>query len=143
MGQDGPSPICPRHAHQDLEPIFPVWSVMHGHHANITKVNLLLTEPSQVIEPGPGEGEQQAALHLCGSRGDGSRVSASHPETGTHCGAKQQRSPIPGRQPQQVASLHPRTAKVTCLLFDCGLFQSLAANCCDNDKTPETLPRRA
>ena len=29
---------------------------MHGHHANITKVNLLLTEPSQVSEVGPREG---------------------------------------------------------------------------------------
>ena len=37
---------------------------MHGHHANITKVNLLLTEPSQVSEVGPREGEQQAPLHL-------------------------------------------------------------------------------
>ena len=90
---------------------------MHGRYEGITKVNLLLTEPSQVSEVGPREGEQQATLHLCGSRGDCSRVSASHPETGTHCGAKQQRSPIPGRQPQQVASLHPRTAKVTCPVY--------------------------
>jgi hypothetical protein len=57
---------------------------MHGHYENITKVSLLLTEPSQVSEVGPREGEQQAALHLCGSRGDCSRVSASQPETGTH-----------------------------------------------------------
>ena len=63
-------------------------------------MDFLLTEPSQVSEVGPREGEQQAALHLCGSRGDCSRVSASQPETGTHCGAKQQKSPIPGRQPQ-------------------------------------------
>jgi hypothetical protein len=34
---------------------------MHGHHEDITKVNLLLTEPSQVSEVGPREGEQQAA----------------------------------------------------------------------------------
>ena len=33
---------------------------MHGHHEDITKVNLLLTEPSQVSEVGPREGEQQA-----------------------------------------------------------------------------------
>ena len=37
---------------------------MHGHHEDITKVDLLLTEPSQVSEVGPREGEQQAALHL-------------------------------------------------------------------------------
>ena len=90
---------------------------MHGHHQDITKVNLLITEPSQVSGVGPKEGEQQAPLHPCGSRGDGSRVSASHPETATPCGAKQQRSPIPGRQPQQVASLHPRAAKVTCPVY--------------------------
>jgi hypothetical protein len=41
---------------------------MHEHHEDITKVALLLTEPSQVIEAGPGEGEPQAALHICGSR---------------------------------------------------------------------------
>src|SRR5216683_5902199 len=87
---------------------------MHGGYEDITNVALLLTEPSQVSEVGPREGEQQAALHLCASRGDGSRVSASHPETAMPCGAKQHRSPIPGRPPQQVASLHPRTANVTC-----------------------------
>jgi hypothetical protein len=36
---------------------------MHGHYENITKVNLLLTKPSQVSEVGQG-GEQQAALHI-------------------------------------------------------------------------------
>jgi hypothetical protein len=61
---------------------------MHGHHQDITNVDCTLTEPSQVSEVGPREGEQQAPLHLCGSRGDGSRVSASHPETATPCGAK-------------------------------------------------------
>ncbi len=50
---------------------------MHGHHANITKVNLLLTEPSQVSEVGPRDGEQQAALHLCGSRGEARDASIS------------------------------------------------------------------
>jgi hypothetical protein len=36
---------------------------MHGHHGDITKVDLLLTEPSQVSEVSQGEGEQQEALH--------------------------------------------------------------------------------
>ncbi len=62
---------------------------MRGHSENITKVHLLLTEPAQVSDVGPGEGEQQAPLHICGRCGDGSRVRASHPETGTHRGAKQ------------------------------------------------------
>jgi len=37
---------------------------MHGPHVDITKVGLLLTEPSQVIETGSGEGEQQSLAHL-------------------------------------------------------------------------------
>ncbi len=31
---------------------------MYGHHENSTKVDLLLTEPSQVSEPDPEEGEE-------------------------------------------------------------------------------------
>jgi hypothetical protein len=31
---------------------------MHGHYENITNVNLIHTESSQMIEVGPGEGEQ-------------------------------------------------------------------------------------
>jgi hypothetical protein len=44
---------------------------------------------------------------------------SAHPtlKQGRDFRAKQQRSPIPGRQPQQVASLHPRTAKVTCPVY--------------------------
>jgi hypothetical protein len=37
---------------------------MHEHHEDITKVDLMLTEPSQVIEAGPGEGEQQRLAPL-------------------------------------------------------------------------------
>jgi hypothetical protein len=33
---------------------------MHGHNRDSTKVDLILTEPSQVIEVGLGEGEQQS-----------------------------------------------------------------------------------
>ncbi len=32
---------------------------MQRHHEDITRVDLMLTESSQVIEVGPGEGEQQ------------------------------------------------------------------------------------
>src|SRR5579859_7998234 len=93
---------------------------MHGCYEDITNVALLLTEPSQVSEVGPREGEQQAPLHPCGSRGDGSRVSASHPETATPCGAKQHRSPIPGRQPQH---------KPTHDILYCHLSGNLADSC--------------
>jgi len=37
---------------------------MYERYEDITKVALLLTEPSQVSEVGPREGEQQEALHL-------------------------------------------------------------------------------
>jgi hypothetical protein len=37
---------------------------MHGHHEDITTVDLTLTEPSQVSEASPGEGEQQRIAHL-------------------------------------------------------------------------------
>jgi len=37
---------------------------MQRHHEDSTKVNLLLTEPSQVIEADRGEGEQQRLVHL-------------------------------------------------------------------------------
>jgi hypothetical protein len=37
---------------------------MHGHHEDSTKVDLLLTAPSQVIEAGPGEGEHQRLAPL-------------------------------------------------------------------------------
>jgi hypothetical protein len=33
---------------------------MHGNHEDITKVGYNLTEPSQMIEPGREEGEQQS-----------------------------------------------------------------------------------
>jgi hypothetical protein len=33
---------------------------MHGHHQDITKLNLLLTEPSQVSGVGPREGRPEA-----------------------------------------------------------------------------------
>jgi hypothetical protein len=36
---------------------------------DITKVNPLLIKPSQVSKVGPGEGEQQEALHICGRTG--------------------------------------------------------------------------
>jgi hypothetical protein len=39
-----------------------VWSVMHGRYEDITKVDCTLTEPSQVSEVGPREGEQQALI---------------------------------------------------------------------------------
>jgi len=59
MGQDVQSPIlissCPSSSVTDL----PGESLLHEHHQDITKVDLLLTEPSQVIEAGPEEGEQQ------------------------------------------------------------------------------------
>jgi hypothetical protein len=83
------------------EPSPLVRSIRQEPHIAVTKGSFSITIPSQQEAPTRG-------------RGDGSRVSASHPETATHCGAKQQRSPIPGRQPQQVASLHLRTANVTC-----------------------------
>ena len=34
---------------------FPGYSLLLGHHEDSTKVGLLLTEPSQVIEAGPGQ----------------------------------------------------------------------------------------
>ena len=37
---------------------------MHGCYEDITKVGCTLTEPSQMSEVGPREGEQQATLHL-------------------------------------------------------------------------------
>jgi hypothetical protein len=37
---------------------------MPGYHRDSTNVNLLLTEPSQVIEAGPGEGEHQRLAPL-------------------------------------------------------------------------------
>ncbi len=64
MEQDVPSPIRTSSCPPDLSPTFPVWSVMHGRYANITKVNLLLTEPSQVSKVGPRKGEQDQPLHL-------------------------------------------------------------------------------
>ena len=49
---------------------------MQGHYENISKVNLLLTEPSQVSEVGPVDGVQQTTLHTWRNLGDCSRVSA-------------------------------------------------------------------
>ncbi len=37
---------------------------MYGHHKDSTNVNLLLTEPSQVIEAVIGEDEQQRLAHV-------------------------------------------------------------------------------
>jgi hypothetical protein len=37
---------------------------MHGCHEDITKVEFMLTAPSQMIEAGSEEGEQQRLAHL-------------------------------------------------------------------------------
>ena len=47
----------PRCAHHPLVQTFPVWSVIYGHHADITNVDLLLTEPSHMIGGKPEGGE--------------------------------------------------------------------------------------
>jgi hypothetical protein len=41
---------------------------MYGRYEGITKMHLLLTEPSQVSEVGPGEGEQQGRPCRLGDR---------------------------------------------------------------------------
>jgi hypothetical protein len=38
--------FSPRRANHPLVQTYPVWSVMHGHHEDITNVDFTLTEPS-------------------------------------------------------------------------------------------------
>jgi hypothetical protein len=53
----------PHRPHHQVVQTFPAWSVMHGHHEDITKVDCILTAPSQMIG-GPGKDGELWLAHL-------------------------------------------------------------------------------